>query len=415
MTARNSSRHIADSDAYPIDITSGEGTNLVAADGSTYLDFVGGWCVATVPWKHRAIQAAYREAAELGVYIAPMYRWERWEHLAARLTELTPGKLQRTFRCTSGSEAVEFGIKLARAATGRKTIVAFDHVYHGHTFGAATVGTGLTEAMGPGVPDIVKLPLPDEYRNPYNFTGAALSDAIVADFEKIAGNGNVAGFLSEPIFTNAGAVTPPADLYPKLAAACQRHGSLLIMDEVASGFGRTGKLFASEWWNLEPDILCLGKAFSGGFAAIGATMCTDDVFRNLRRIPAYSTFGWTVADTIVTAANVELVAKEKLAERSLAMGERLLETLGLLEQLPHVGLVRGRGLLVGIEIVTDKRGRERDARRADRIVAECQRRHLLIEIAKPGCLFLSPPLSVNDTTLTDGVAILRDVIEQHGK
>lgn len=404
--------HVADFGSYPVDIVGGEGCFLIGSDGKRYIDFLGGWCVSTLGWKHSKIQAALSTYSREAFYVPPLFRWQGWETFAKLLTEIAPGKLTRAFRCTSGSEAVEFAIKIARAAAGRKVIVSLDKVYHGHTYGAASVGTGLTSKMAPGVPGFEKLPLPDEYRNPYNLTGSALSDAIVSEFEKLARSGEVAAFLSEPIFTNAGAVVPPADFYPKIAKVCRQFDILLVMDEVASGFGRTGKLFASEHWGLEPDIVCLGKGISGGYATIAATLTTEDVFEGARGIPAYSTFGWAPTDLAIARANVETILEEKLWENSAKMGDLMLEKLKPLEALAHVGLVRGKGLLFGVEIVRSKSSKEPDETRTMKVIEQCLRDGLLIDNANPGTLFFTPPLILDEKTAEAGVDILTRVVEK---
>ncbi len=309
-------RYIADYGSVPVDIVSGEGCYLIDTKGKRYIDFIGGWCVSTVGWKHPRMQDALRQAAEQAFYVPPVFRWEAWEEFAKTLSDIAPGNMQRSFRCTSGSEAVEFAIKVARAATGKNGIVSIGDVYHGHTYGAASIGTGLRDGMGPGIPGVTKIPLPNEYDNPWGLVGEQLSDKIVEEFEVVAEKGDIAAFISEPIFTNAGTITPPADFYQKITAVCKKHDILFIMDEVASGFGRTGKLFASEHWELEPDIMCLGKGISGGYATIGATLTTEKLFHAARGISAYSTFGWMPTDLIAAQANVEILLKEKLWENA---------------------------------------------------------------------------------------------------
>ncbi|MBI4049849.1 MAG: aspartate aminotransferase family protein [Candidatus Doudnabacteria bacterium] len=383
-------KHLANSGATEINFVRGAGCFLFDEAGKKYIDFLGGWCVATVGWKHPEMEKALAEAGKLGLYVPPSFGWPEWDKFAERLCRLAPGNLSRAFRCTSGSEAVEFAIKLARAATGRKKIISVEGVYHGHTYGAATVGTGLTSAMAPGVPEMQKISLRDG----------------VTEFEKIANGGDVAAFLSEPVFTNAGAIIPPADFYPHIAQICRKQDILLVMDEVATGFGRTGKMFASEHWNLEPDIICLGKAISGGYATLGATLTTEEVFEKGQDIPLYSTFGWMPSSLVVARRNVELIAEEKLVENSAKLGEYMLGKLKGLEKLPTVKEVRGLGLMFGIDL--EPRGL------SEKIYNDCLQQGLIIDTAHHGTLFFTPPLCLDQKTADQGIMILGKVLNEAG-
>ena len=232
--------HIACSWALPITIAKGEGCFLFDEQGKRYIDFAGGWCVGTHGWGNKEVAEAVIEEAKHALYVPPTLQWKKWDLLADLLVKHAPGgKLTRVYRCCSGSEAVEFAIKCARAATGKNVIVSVDGVYHGHTYGAASVGNAIVgRHMGSGIPDCKKIPLP---RSPER---AAEGLKLLEEYLK---QGDVAAFLSEPIFSNAGVFIPPADFYPRVQELCQKYGALLAMDEVATGFGRCGKPFASNF------------------------------------------------------------------------------------------------------------------------------------------------------------------------
>ena len=275
--------HIASYDAVPLDFVKGEGFHLYDKKGRKYLDFLGGWCVATVGWKDKEMGEAIARQAKEGLYVPPIFVSSRCESLAKKLVVLAPGRLRRVFRATSGSEAVEFAIKCARAATGRPTIVSIDGVYHGHTYGAAALGDACVPKMGPCPEGFLKLPMPKTVEE---------GNATVAAFERLVKErGDVAAFMSEPFWTNAGCHVPPEGFYQGIQRVCRKYGVLLAMDEVATGMGRSGLFYASEHWGLEPDIICLGKSFTGGYASMGATLVTERVFKASRGIPDYSTAG----------------------------------------------------------------------------------------------------------------------------
>lgn len=396
--------NLADYNSTPVRVASGDGCYLFDEDGRKYVDFLAGWCVANIGYKHPEAVRALKEEAERGTYVPPLLQFGPWDEFAKTLVDIAPGnKLARVFRCTSGSEAVEFAIKCARAATGKSKIVSVSHVYHGHTYGAASVGNACFPGMGPCLPDCVKIDMPNPYRG-------ADTAGILKDLEKLFKKGDVAAFLSEPVWTNAGVIVPPAGFYPALQELCVKYGVLLVMDEVATGFGRCGRLFASELWNLWPDILCLGKGLTGGYGTLGATLVSEEIYKKSAPIPYYSTFGWMPIDLAGAMANVRVILENKLWENSGETGEYLLAKLKPFEKLPFVGQVRGTGLLLGIEIVTDKVSQIPDIGLAVRIQDECVRQGLILDTAY-NTLFITPPLILTRDIADKGFAILESVLE----
>lgn len=397
-------QHLADHYSRPIEIAAGEGCYLYDSKGKRYLDFIAGWCVGNAGWKRKEIIEAIEKQARQSLFVPAFLRYRGWEDFAKLLASIAPNKeLTRAWRCTSGSEAVEFAIKCARAATGRKIIVSIDGVYHGHTYGAAAVGEACTASMAPCAPGFIKIPMPNPYRGP---NAAAVLEKFRDILEE---NNDVAAFLSEPVWTNAGAIIPPENFYPAMAKLCRSYGITLIMDEVATGFGRCGALFGSELWDLKPDILCLGKGLTGGYSTLGATLVTEKIFERSRDIPSYSTFGWAANDLAPARANLEIILKEKLWENAGQVGEYLLGKLKIFEEKSYVGQVRGAGLLLGIEIVHDKKSKTPDYARAVAIQDECAKRGLLVETAGH-TLFITPPLVLTKELADDGVRILEKVL-----
>jgi acetylornithine/succinyldiaminopimelate/putrescine aminotransferase len=385
---------LADYGSRPVEIVDGDGCWLYDNKGKKYLDFLAGWCVGNIGWKNKNVQEALQKEVERGVYVPPVFRFPQWEEFAELLVKISPNKLlTKVFRCTSGSESVEFAIKCARAATGKKTIVSVDGVYHGHTFGALSAGDECREKIAPCLPNFLKIPMP-------NFSKGISVKESVEKFEKLIKEKDVAAFLSEPVWTNAGAIIPPSDFYPAIEKICRKNGILLIMDEVATGLGRCGKLFASELWDIKPDILCLAKGLTGGYGTMGATLVTEEVFEKSRGIPSYSTFGWLPLDLAGTKANVEILLKEKLWENSRKIGEYLLQQLKPLEELPNVGEVRGIGLLIGIEIIKGE---------AQKFQDQCAEEGLVLETAG-NALFISPPLILSKELADEGVNIIKKVL-----
>ncbi|OGI62212.1 hypothetical protein A2645_00270 [Candidatus Nomurabacteria bacterium RIFCSPHIGHO2_01_FULL_39_9] len=397
------------SDHYSRDLkfVRGEGCFLFDKKGIKYIDFLAGWCVANVGYGRKEIITALQTAARNGLYVPPFFRDDAWENFAKKLCSIAPNKkLNKAFRCTSGSEAVEFAIKCARAATGRPYIVSIDNVYHGHTYGAASVGNACRSEIAPCLPGIIKLPMPNSFRD-------VSSDEVIYQFEKLASSRNdVAAFISEPVWTNAGAIIPPEEFYLAIEKICRKYNILFIMDEVATGFGRCGKLFASELWNLKPDILCLGKGLTGGYGTLGATLVTEEIFKRSSNIPFYSTFGWNLFDLAGADANVDLIVRERLWENAKRLSGYFFDQLKEFEKFEFVGEVRGIGLLFGIEIIKDKKTKQPDLRRAEAIAELCEKKGLILETAH-NTLFITPPLVISKSLIDSGVAILASVLGSH--
>lgn len=384
------SRYVADYDSIPLDFALGDGCFLIDKKGRRYLDFLGGWCTATVGWKNIEMEEAIEIQAKRGVYIPPIFRSPKQEALAKLLVENAPGKLARVFRCTSGSEAVEFALKCARASTGKQTIVSIDDVYHGHTYGAASLGDACKKMMQPCLPGFIKLPLPKSDSE---------GEKVVKQFgELLRERNDIAAFMSEPVWTNAGCFIPPKNFYQNIQELCREHNVLLVMDEVATGMGRCGRLYASELWDITPDIICLGKAFTGGYATMGATLTTEAVFKKSRGIPDYSTFGWLEQDLAAATKNVEIILRDRLPENARLVGEQLLRELEPLRKLTKVKDVRGIGLVFGIEF---------RAPIAPVIALSCYRKGLLVAFATANTLFFSPPLVLDDALAKQGANIIK--------
>jgi putrescine aminotransferase len=304
----------------------------------------------------------------------------------------------RVFRCCSGSEAVEFALRAARAASGKPIIVSIDGVYHGHTYGAAAVGNDCVKAMEPCPTGYIKLKMPKT---------AEEARGVVAQFELLLKERNDIGtFFSEPVWTNAGMFIPPAGFYEAIQELCRKNGVLLVMDEVATGMGRLGKMYASSLWGLEPDIICLGKSFTGGFAAMGATLVTEHVFKNSRAISDYSTFGWLPQDLAATTRNVELLIERDLPKNAEEVGDYLLELLKPLEKLLKVKAVRGLGMAFSIELHLPI---------ANMLAGLCFKNGLTMATADSSTLFFSPPLCMDRETAKRGAEILAKVLGGHLK
>jgi adenosylmethionine-8-amino-7-oxononanoate aminotransferase len=343
--------------------------------------------------------------------------------LGAKLTDML-GYESKVFFTNSGSEANEAAFKVARqyhaqtGSPGRYKIIARYRGYHGNTLGALSA-TGQAERKidyGPFAPGFVHIDAPDSYRE-----GHDCVDQLERVIER-EGPGTVAAFIMEPIIAGGGVLIPPDDYLPRVREICDRHGVLLIVDEVVTGFGRTGNLFAHQRGGVQPDLLTLGKGIASGYQPLAAMVARQSVFEAFHGEPGdlshfrhINTYGAHPVATAVGLRNVEIMEREGLYDRAAKTGDALLTRLrGELADHPHVGDVRGRGLLIGIELVDDKKTRTpMAAAGSGRVVARCAHDGVLIgrnANTPPGhdnVLMLAPPYVIGE----EETAILASTVE----
>jgi len=375
-----------------------EGAYLYDTDGHRYADFLAGFGVFSVGRNHPVVRQALRdlldaEPADLVQFDTPLLPGL----LAEKLLAKAPG-LDRVYFCNSGTEAVEAALKFARYATGRQRIVYCDHAFHGLTTGSLSVNGSAEFRRGfdPLLPDTV-IPFGD-------------LDALEAELRK----GDVAGFLIEPVQGKGVAVSPPGFL-PAAHALLHEHGALLICDEVQSGIGRTGRFFAYQHDDVEPDIVTVAKALSSGFVPVGATLAKawifDKVYSSIDRVLVHdSTFGSNAAAMTAGLASLAVIEDEHLVENAERTGAALREALQLLvDKYELLAEVRGRGLMIGLEFGRPRSMRPRAAwnmlQAARRglfaqtvVVALFQRHRILTQVSGDfmEVIKLIPPLTIGD-------------------
>jgi 4-aminobutyrate aminotransferase len=330
------------------------------------------------------------------------FYYEELVALAEKLSAIAPGAGQRRVSFgNSGAEAVEGCIKLARYATGREKIIAFYGSFHGRTMGALslTARKAVQRAgFGPLVPGIVHAPYPYCYRCPFGKTPDGCAVECVKFIEEtvlktVAPAGETAAIILEPVQGEGGYIVPPRKFFDEIARVAKQNGILLIFDEVQSGMGRTGKMWAAEHFDAVPDIMAVAKGIASGMP-LGATVAWADLM-NWPPGAHASTFGGNPVSCAAALATIALL-EESLVENAARMGEYLLDRLrDWPVRFPEVGEVRGLGLMIGIELIRDRETREKNPRLRDRIVELAFERGLLILGAGDNSLRLSPPLVIN--------------------
>ena len=355
-----------------------EGVWVWDTEGKRYLDFLGLYGALNLGHRHpRVVEAVKRQLDRMPMSTRLMVA-EPTARLAARLAEITPGDLSMTFFSNSGTEAVEAAFKLARAATGRKKIVTTEGGFHGKTLGSLslTPREGYQAPVRPLVPEVETVPFGD-----LEAAEAAIDDATAA-------------VIVEPIQGEGGIRVPPAGYLRGLRELTRARGALMILDEVQTGMGRTGRLWAAEWEGVAPDLMTSAKALGGGVMPIGATIGTPEVFEIFKENPLFhsSTFGGNPLAAAAALAALEVTLEEELPARAEAMGGYLMERLKeLVAAWPQfIAEVRGRGLLVGVEFT--------DADIGAVVISELAGRGVLTAFGlnDPKVMRLEPPLIVGE-------------------
>jgi len=385
---------------YPLVVARGQGVMVEDVDGNRYLDFMAGIAVSSTGYGHPKVVAAVKDAADRFLHICGSdFYYEGMAALCERLARVAPGSTKkRVFLTNSGTEAVEAAIKLARHATRRTAIIAFRGAFHGRTTGAVTLTSSKARqhaGFGPLLPDVHHVPFAYRYRCQFCADEPACNRGCIDVIEKELFTRqldprDVAAIFVEPIQGEGGYIVPPAGYLPALRELCDRHGILLVADEVQCGVGRSGKMFACEHEGVEPDILLTAKGLGSGMP-IGAMISRESI-TTWETGSHGSTFGGNPVCCAAALATLDLVEGGLMANAA-RMGERLLARAeALKEKHACIGDVRGRGLMVGMEFVKDRTTREPAGELVHDLVQRAFRQGLLLLGAGKSTLRLAPPL-----------------------
>jgi acetylornithine/succinyldiaminopimelate/putrescine aminotransferase len=377
------------SPASDIEVVAASGSRLRDARGRTFIDFLSGSGVTNLGWNPPEIVARVR-AFEGPSYVAPGMLYEPWAELAEQLVELTPGKLAKVFRCVGGTEAVELALQLATVATGRHKFASIEGAYHGNSFGARSIGGDALDAKLAGCK---KLALP-------------LNEAALSRLETLLHDKDIAAFIMEPTILNLGVTIPDSAFMSGLVELCHRYGTLVIADEVMCGFGRTGKLFASEHYDLAPDVMTLAKSITSGVAPLGATLATNDVAKQVDgELDFYSTFGWHPLSVEAALATTTYWREHKgeilgnVSERS----DELRHRFSIMDFKTEDVEVRIQGLAVGIDL--------HDKDYASSIETACRESGLVVS-AEDTSIVMFPPLTTDHDTVNDALDIFSAALQR---
>ncbi len=395
-----------------------EGSAITDVDGNTFLDFVGGIGVNALGHCHPSVVSALVEQATK-ISVGSLTSEPRVRLLETLARHAPGGTLHRAQLYSSGAEAVESALRLAKSHTGKFEFVSFWGGFHGKTQGTLSLmGNAGKAGFGPASPGSNVVPYADCYRCPlalsYPSCGLGCADLVRKQL-RASSSGAIAAFVVEPMQGTAGNVVPPNEFLPAIHEIAREHDALLIVDEMLTGFGRTGEYWGSDHSGVAPDIVTIGKAFGGGFP-ISAVLTGDSIASAKPwSLPSgsSSSYGGNALGAAAGAAALRTIDEEGLVENSRHVGARMLAELEpFAERYSFVGKVCGRGLFLSLELVRDKKTKEPlDRRSTERIFHECLRRGLLTMSYSPH-FRMQPALTIDVDTALNGIAILREVFDR---
>jgi 4-aminobutyrate aminotransferase len=403
---------------YPFVIARGRGVEAWDVDGNRFLDFAAGIAVCSTGHAHPQVVAAIKAAADDFLHISSDYWHERMTRLAERINELNPMRQPvQVLCCQSGTEAVEGALKLARYVTGRPRFIGFLGGFHGRTMGSlAFTASKYTQQAGffPTMPGVTHVPYPNVYRP--LLAGADQGRATLDYIENVLFPSNlpaseVAAILVEPIQGEGGYLVPPDGFLQGLRALCDRHGILLICDEVQSGIGRTGRMFASEHWGVSPDIMTLAKGLGSGLP-IGLVVARRTHMEKWKRGAHGNTYGGNPICCAAALATLDLVERE-YAANAAAVGEYFMQQLRALQKrFECIGDVRGKGLMIGAELISGKAERTPAPALCQRVLTRAYHNGLLLLSCGVSTIRFIPPLMVSRAQVDEALALFATALTE---
>jgi 4-aminobutyrate aminotransferase / (S)-3-amino-2-methylpropionate transaminase / 5-aminovalerate transaminase len=398
----------------PITVARARGAVVTDLSGREYIDCFAGISVVNAGHCHPAVVTAAKDQIDKLIHCCSyVYHVEAVANLAEKMAAITPGRLKKTFFANSGAEAIEGALKLAKLYTGKHEIVALQGGFHGRTWGALSVtgNAGRKRRGGPYAPGVAFAPTPYTFRSHGTTTeGWARS---LEEIIRLSTSNDVAAFIAEPVLGEGGIIIPPRDYFTEVKKVLDRHNILLIVDEVQSGFGRTGKMFAIEHYGVEPDLLVTAKGIADGFP-LGAFTTRDEIAAAFQPGDHLSTFGGNPVSCAAALANIRVIEEEKLCEGAQQKGEDAQAVLKrMLKSTPAQADVRGLGLMIGIELVKDD-DLTPAPDRAEAIRESCRKRGVLVGVGGiyGNVLRIQPPLVISKEQLDQALHAVEEALEE---
>ncbi len=407
----------------PAFIREARGAIMVDVEGRELIDFAGGIGVLNVGHCHPKVTAAIRDQATKYIHTCfHVAMYEPYVELAARLNDLAPGSFPKmTLFANSGAEAVENAVKVARYATGRAAVICFENAFHGRTLLTMSLTSKVKPyklGFGPFAPEIYRVPYAYCYRCPFGLTHPGCNAACADYLEEVFGSHvaaeSTAAVIAEPIQGEGGFITPPPEYFAKLHAVCRKHGIALIIDEVQTGIGRTGKMFAIEHWGVEPDIMTMAKSLAAGMPLSAVTGRAE-----MMEKPHVGGLGGTYSGNPLSCqaalAVLEIMLEDGLLARSKILGDKILSRFQeMQQQYEIIGEVRGKGPMLALELVGDRESKEPATAEAKEVVKKCYEKGLVVlSCGHFGNVIRTlMPLVITDEQLDTGLSILEEALRE---
>lgn len=411
------------SDWTPEEIVDGDGCYFTNKDGDEYLDFSSQLMCSNLGHSDETVIEHIEDQLNDMPYAAPPLATEVRARLSDKLSDITPDPLSKCFYSTSGTEANEAALKIARDVTDKHKVISRYRSYHGATFGSISLtGDPRRLKAEPGVPGFIKAPDPYGFRG--TFEGDVMKTVEYIDEMMYLEGDTVGAIVVEPVVGSNGILVPPEEYFPELRQICDDHGALLVVDEVMSGFGRTGEWFASDHWDFEPDIMTMAKGLTGAYVPLAATVVSDEIADFYEGDQMFC-HGHTYAGHATACAGglgaVRSYEEKDLISRSHQQGQYLQSRLEELKQdHPSVGDVRGIGMFCGIELVKDRETKEpfgtrydkldRDGNMIGEVTGRCWELGAHV-IGIINTLIIAPPLIATEEEIDEGIEILDEALE----
>lgn len=404
----------------PVVVDRADGASYYDEEGRVYIDCFSGISVANTGHGNAVVVAAAKDQIDKLIHCCSyVYHVKPVAELAEKIAAITPGRLKKSFFGSSGAEAIEGAIRMARRYTGKNEALALTQSFHGRTYAtlSLTGNAGRKKGGGPYMPGVAFAPSPYCYRCPLKLGNPEECDMACAqqleDVIRTQTSENVAYFIAEPVLGEGGIIVPPDDYFQAVKQILDRYEILFMADEVQTGFGRTGRMFALEHYGVEPDIMIMAKGIANGFP-LSCFIARDEIADAFQPGDHLSTFGGNPVSCAASLANIEYMEKTGLAADTLKKGEMLKEMLQKISpKKAAVGEIRGMGLMVGLELVEDKDTKTPAPAEAARIRAAMREEGVLIGLggAFANVLRIQPPLIISEAEIEQVVDTLKEVME----
>ena len=409
----------------PVTISESQGAVMKDVDGNTYIDFTSGIGVTSLGHcNEEIVKTISDQASKLIHSCIHVVNYEPYVDLAKKLAEIAPGESKkRTILLNSGSEAVENAIKIVRQQTGRPNILTFENSFHGRTYMALSLTAKWDPykvGLGPFVPGVFFTPFPYSYRCPWGTDDRdecgkeAIHHIEKHVFKTQVDPSTVGAIITETIQGEGGFIDPPDNFFPMLKELCDEHGIKLIIDEIQTGYARTGKMWAIEHWDIEPDLMTVAKAIAAGLP-LSAVVAKDELMKDTYPGSLGGTYGGNPIACATALKVLEIIERDNIVEKAAALGVKLRKRLNeLYEKYEVIGEVRGKGPMLALELVEDRKTKKpaKDATAA--IMKECLHSGLLT--LKAGlygnCIRMHPPLIISEELLDTGLEILEGALKK---